>query len=245
MTPEFIVNVGIPGSLTIDVRRIPRGIQGEVVPNITAPLNRPVLSGGSAPDGLMSVAWGQNWANSVSSRLRALGGATPLQLVTFEAPSIDLTDNAWGMTADIDATSDPAIITGTPFGTSIYGREFAAGDYIIWDDPAVANGLYQYEIDLITALSQNTFTLQRRGKFSAAGRAQFNTVKAAHSGCNFYRMIDKTFFDLWGGKQQTFKFLWDNMIVSAVSLSMVGLDEPSLVSLIPVPPDPASMGLQI
>jgi hypothetical protein len=36
-------------------------------------------------------------------------------------------------------------------------------------------------------------------------------------------LIDKTFPVLWAGEWQVFKFMWDNMIVAAVSATAVGI----------------------
>ncbi len=253
MSPlSFQVRVGIPGSLTIEIDPF-TGLVGRQ-PAIFPPLNQPVLDAGpfgnarnqppSAGVGLMGKAWAQGWVTPVSRRLVSLGGNTQFQLLSFVCPSLDQTDNAWGFNGDIDATSDPAqIINLTQFGTSNFGRSLAVGDYILWDDPSIANGMYQYEIDVVTSLGP--FTVQRRGPGAAAGRAQFDSVKAAHSGVNFYQLITPAFNVLWDGSRQVFKFLWDNMIVSAVSGVTIGMRTPDTVNLFPVPPTPPTPGLFI
>ncbi len=210
---SFQVRIGIPGCLTIEVDAAQGIIQTQ--PFLNPQLNQPIT------DQLISKAWGQGWATPMTKRLIALGGNTKYQLLNFECPSLDLTDNAWGAQGSIDATSDPASIMAPIFGTSNFGRSFAVGDYILWDDPRIVSGVYQYEIDQITAVSGSNFTLLRRGN-NASG-AQFGSVKAAHTNIKFYRLIDKVFQVLWAGEWQVFKFEWDNMIVAAVSATTEGL----------------------
>jgi hypothetical protein len=230
---QFAVRVGIPGSLTIEVQAVP-SISSAAIPNILAPLNQPVLvqdTGNTATastsrialaKALMSQAWGQGWANTVSQRLAALGGNSDYQLLTFECPSLDTTDMAWGAQGSIDGVTDPIQVTAPLFGTSVYGRQFAVGDYVLWNDAALVNGVYQYEIDQITAVRGSSFTLQR-GSRGSIGGAKFGSVKAPHSNIQFLQLIDKTFDVLWAGEWQVYKFLWDNMIVSAVSATTIGL----------------------
>lgn len=238
---SFTARAGMPGSLTIEIDAIPLLAQQNAPPNLRTQVNAPVLAG---DDKLIGLAWGQGWAVQITQRLIALGGNSRVQLLGFECPSLDTTDMAWGASGTIDATTDPVTLQAAPFGTSVYGRAFAVGDYIIWNNPAIVNGRYQYEIDEITALNQNTFTLARRGQGAAAGTAQFATVMAAQSG-QFFQLLDPTLFALWDGTHQVFKFLWDGMIVSAVSATTAGLLQPVIVSLIPVPPAAAAMGLSI
>lgn len=249
-------SIGIPGSLTIDIAAAQRLIAGKRA-NLIAPLSQALL--GSGPTGtatgdaaqpaagFIANAWGKGWATPLTQRAIALGGNTKYQLLELLCPSLDVTDMAWGMTGSIDATSDPASITAVPFGTgSIYGRTFQEGDYVLWDDPSVADGKYQYEIDQIVTVRGNNFTFARNGGTSGggtAGGAQFGSVKAAHAACNFYRLVGKVFTVLWAGEEQTFKFLWDNMIVAAISATTPGLDSPTVLNLFPVPPAAASPGL--
>lgn len=240
-TLSFTARAGMPGSLTIEIDAIPLLAQQNAPPNLRTQVNAPVLAG---DDKLIGLAWGQGWAVQITQRLIALGGNARVQLLGFECPSLDTTDMAWGASGTIDATTDPVTLQAAPFGQSVYGRGFAVGDYIIWNNPAVVNGRYQYEIDQITALNQNTFTLARRGQGAAAGTAQFASVMAAQSG-QFFQLLDATLFALWDGTHQVFKFLWDGMIVSAVSATTAGLLQPVIVSLIPVPPAAAAMGLSI
>lgn len=226
----FAVRVGIPGALVIEIQAVPQIGQSKPA-NLVPQLNQPVLgsslgsaraAAGPPTEQLISNAWGKGWATPMTQRIIALGGNSTKQLLTFECPSLDTADMAWGMTASIDATTDPAQVTGMPFGTSLYGRSFAVGDYILWNDPAIVGGAYQYEIDLITAVSGNVFTIERQSPQGGSG-AQFGSVKAAHTNIPFLLLIDKTFDVLWEGEWQVYQFLWANMIVAAVSANTVGL----------------------
>jgi len=211
---NFTARVGIPGCLTIEIQAVPQ-VKQQSITNLVAQLSQPIT------DKLISRAWGEGWASPLTQKIVALGGNTAYQLLIFECPSLDTTDMAWGATGTIDATTDPATLTAPTFGTSLYGRAFAAGDYILWNDPTILNGRYSYEIDQIQSVSGNNFTLKRRG--AQPGGAQFGSPMTAHSGVQFFQLIDKTFPVLWMGEWQVFKFLWDNMIVAAVSATAVGV----------------------
>lgn len=241
ITVTFQVRVGIPGSLTIEVSPT-EFLQFRTPPLLVSPLRQPVI--GDDPQAF-NKPWAQGWMNPMTQRLIALGGNYPFQILAFESPSLDQTDNAWGASGTINALADPVTFVATPFGASIFGRSFQVGDYVMWDDSSIVGGLYQYEIDQIIAINGTSYTLRRANALSAAGKAQFGSVKGAHAAKNFYQMLDATFFVLWDGTRQVFKFPWDNMIVSAVQATTPLLDPPSLLSLIPIPPDPAVPGLQI
>lgn len=219
---SFTARVGIPGCLTIEIQAVPQ-LKPVSPINLVPQLNQPVLSTSTIgdPTQLISRAWGTGWATPLTQKLIALGGNTAYQLLIFECPSLDTTDMAWGATGTIDATTDPVSLTAPIFGTSLYQRAFAVGDYILWNDPTIINGRYSYEIDQITALSGNNFTLARKGQ--QPGGAQFGSPKTAHTACQFFQLIDKTFPVLSMGEWQVFKFLWDNMIVAAVSATAVGV----------------------
>ena len=218
MALSFQVRIGIPGCLTVEIQAVPQVLQ-QAQSNLYVQLNRPVTVD---PASIVSTPWGQGWATPMTQRLIALGGNSRKQILTFECPSLDTTDMAWGARGSIDGTTDPAQVTATLFGTSIYGRKFAVGDYILWNDSSVVNGVYQYEVDQITAVSGSIFTLARRDP-NGGGGARFGSVKAAHANIQFFKLIDKTFDVLWQGEWQVFKFLWDDMIVAAVSANTVGL----------------------
>jgi len=240
-----------PNILTIEIEAVPKFIQSKN-PVILPPLREPVTgqpqtstgdAKASTGSNLMSRAWGINWATPVTNRLNALGGDTNLQLLGFQCPSLDTTDMAWFATGTVDALTNPVTITAPITGTSLYGRTFEVGDYVIWDDPASINGRYQYEIDRITAVNGQVFTLSRQQQGAAQGFSYFGAVRAAHTAVNFYRMLDPTFYVLWDGTRQVFQFLWPQMIVSAVDAKTSGIISESLVNLFPIPPTAAAMGL--
>src|SRR5579872_1966437 len=107
MALSFQVRIGIPGCLTIEIQALPQFIQRQQT-NLYAQLNQPVTSD---PASIMSKAWGKGWVTPMTQRLIALGGNSRLQLLTFECPSLDTTDMAWGAQGSIDGTTDPAQVT--------------------------------------------------------------------------------------------------------------------------------------
>lgn len=218
MTLSFQARTVNPYSLTIELDAFTLPIPSSAT-NLFPPLRQPPLMEDTK---LFGKAWAQGWITPMTNRLVALGGNLQEQLVAFECPSLDTTDIAWGASGTIDGITDPVTVQATPFGTSVYGRQFAVGDYVIWNDPSIVNGKYAYEIDKIIALNQNTFTLQRSTPTSGAGFAQFGSIKTAHTNIQFLQMLDKTFFDYWDGSHQVYEFFWPNKIVSAVSISTVG-----------------------
>lgn len=158
------------------------------------------------------------WFRNVYDNLIRLGAQADTK---FETPSIDEDDLNWYGTGTIDGVTDPITFTPTITGTSAFGRAFGAGDYILWNDPTVANGIYSYEIDKITAINANNgmWTLQRRSQGgAAAGTAQFGSPVAAHTNSRFYRLVD----EVWNvnisfaNGPQLLKLPWDNMCVAAV-----------------------------
>lgn len=250
---SFVVRAGLPalpGTLTIEIEAIPKFVQAKN-PVIQPPLRSPVLDQPQTAIGsterpvkqYVSRAWGIDWATPVTRRLNALGGASNVQLLSFEVPSLDTTDMLWYATGTVDALTNPVTITAPlSVATSIYGRTFGVGDYIIWDDPVNVNGKYQYEIDRIISVNGQVFTLSRSQQGQPAQSSYFGAVRAAHTGVKFYRMLDPTFNVLWDGTKQVYQFLWGNMIVSAVLATTVDVD-PKLVNLFPVPPTAAALGL--
>lgn len=250
---SFAVRAGTPaltGTLTIEIQAVSQLMQNKN-PVILPPLREPVLgqpqtntgSTDRADTRYISRAWGINWATPVTNRLNALGGATNLQLLGFECPSIDTTDMGWYATGSVDFNTDPVTITAPITGTSIYGRTFEVGDYVIWDDSSSADGRYQYEIDRITAVNGQVFTLSRSQQASSVGFSYFGAVRASHTNINFYRMLDPTFYFFWDGTTQVYQILWGKMTVSAVSAQTFGVLGQQLVNLFPLPPDPAAMGI--
>ncbi len=242
----FSVYVTLPAILNIEIQAVPQPMQSKNSV-IYPPLREAVLmqqgSGAPGPETMIGRAWGINWATPVTNRLNALGGSTNLQLLGFQCPSVDSTDSAWFATGSMDALTDPITITAPITSSSMYGRKFAVGDYVIWDDPRAVNGLYAYEIDRITAINGNVFTLSRSQQGSPAGKAYFGSMRTDHTNVNFYRMLDPTFYVLWDGGTQIYKFLWDKMYVSAVDAKTSGVVSEQLVNLFPIPPIAAALGL--
>ena len=237
---SFTVYKTLPSILNIEIQAISQPMQ-TTNKVLIAPLRQSIFD--SDQTSFMGKAWGQFWAVPMSNRLNALGGNTNLQLLGFECPSVDTTDMGWFATGTIDATTDPITVTAPITSTSMYGRKFAVGDYIIWNDPRAVNGRYQYEIDQITAVNGQVFTLSRSQPGAPAGMAYFGSVRAAHTSIPFFRMLDPTFYVLWDGSTQLYKFLWDKMLVSAASATTVGADGLQIVNLFPIPPTAAAMGL--
>lgn len=88
-------------------------------------------------------------------------------------------------------TGDPATFNVTPNGTV----SFAVDDYVVFED---AGG---YEIDRITAIATNTWTLQRNWPGNDPPEAIFESLRVAHAaGTRLYKCkIQKFSFDAAGG----------------------------------------------
>jgi hypothetical protein len=211
-------------------------------PTSTAPPVTPPAAAAGTP----STGWGTGWFMSVYRAIHQLtAGGSASQTVSFECPSLDDADMNWGAYASIDGTTDPVTVTAQTFGASLYGRQFAVGDYVLWNDPKFISGVAVYEIDQITAVkflgpATMQFTLKRAGlapvgTTAVPGQAQFGSPMFAHSNVNFYRMIDALFVCNWNGANnspQTFKLPWANMTVAAVVATMANL-APVTQSLFP------------
>ena len=142
----------------------------------------------------------------------------------------------------------PLVVTfgsGAATATATLGRQFAVGDYVIWNDPTIVSSAYSYEIDQITSITPTddthfTCTLARStNPSSSAGPAQFGSLKNAHaSGANFFRLIPKTWFvgiDVAAGPQ-VLNLLWPNMTVAAVLVGQGGQSSGTItVNLAPLP----------
>lgn len=175
------------------------------------------------------------WFLQVQNILNQLGAVNGVIPISFECPSLDDSDMDWGATATVDATSDPVQVTVETWGKSIYGRKFAVGDYIVWNDPKSSGNNFLYEINKITAIAGNSFTLQRAPVGSSGGSsAQFGSMKFAHANKNFFRCIDKFFVVNWNGVTGTYELPWYNKCVLAVNATMTGLSAPVLVNLAPL-----------
>ena len=114
--------------------------------------------------------------------------------------------------------------------TAELGRQFAVGDFVIWNDPTiVAPNSYSYEIDQITAITPTddthfSVTLARGANGAAAGMAQYGSAIAAHSDAALFRLSNKSWqFNLdTAAGPQILNFLWPNMCVAAVALGQQG-----------------------
>lgn len=146
----------------------------------------------------------------------------------------------WTQTSQGYNLASPLVVTFTGGGgsgataTATLGRQFAVGDFIVWNDATINGGgataSYSYEIDQITEIvpvNETTFTctLARAANGAASGGAQYGSMVLAHgtsmAPVAFYRLINKEFFaqlDITQGPQ-VLKFPWDNMTVAAVTIS--------------------------
>jgi len=119
--------------------------------------------------------------------------------------------------------------TGTGAAATL-GRQWAVGDFVVWNDPTIVSGAYSYEIDQITKIvptddTHFSVTLARHASGGASGFAQYGSKLNAHTAQNFYRLINKEFLanlDVSAGPQ-LLKFLWDNMAVAALSINGAGV----------------------
>ncbi len=238
----FSVYLGIAGSLTIEIRSV-QSIETNKPPVLYPPLRQPVVRGGQLSE-TIDDQWGRHWATPMTNRLNQLGGSSNLQLLNFEAPSLDRTDMGWYATGTV-GIDDPVTLNAPLTGSSVAGRSFQAGDYIVWDDPTSTAGLYSYEIDRIKSVNGSSFQLSRSQQGQPMGQAYFGSVRRPHTNVKFYRLLDPTFRVLWDGSDQVFKFLWDQMIVSAVMATTSGTPNAltGLMNLFPLPPTAASLGL--
>lgn len=117
-----------------------------------------------------------------------------------------------------------ALVVGTP------GRQWAEGDYILWNDPAFNDtNLRSYEIDLIKVLTPMDSThmsiqLERKPASSPAGFAQYNSLMRPHdAGIQIYRLINKSFIVMPStAGPQIQALLWASMTVCAVTGKVPG-----------------------
>lgn len=109
------------------------------------------------------------------------------------------------------------------------GRQFAAGDFVIWNDPTIASSAYSYEIDQIASITPTDDThfdavLTRAAVGAASGMAQYGSTIVAHTSAPLFRLINKSWLinvDAAAGAQ-VLNFLWPNMCVAAVSVGQQG-----------------------
>lgn len=140
--------------------------------------------------------------------------------------------------------SAPLVVTfsaGNAKATAALGRQWAIGDFIIWNDPTIVAAAFSYEIDQIvdivaTDATHAMFKLQRAASNAPAGGAQYGSLKNAHAGINFWRLINKVFVpdNITSAGPQPLRFLWDQMCVAAVT-AWIGGQQNTTVNLAPLP----------
>lgn len=198
------------------------------------PIEMVLLSGGigygSAPTVKVTGADGGGWAAG------AIATVAAGKVVSLSPPT-----SWYGLVAPLTVT-----FTGGGGSQAVavaeLGRQFAVGDYIVWNDPTVlGDGSLQYEIDLITAIvpvdaTHATLTLARAapGALSGAKTAQYGSFLASHASCAFYRLENQFFqrpYDPAGGPQ-LLKLPWPNQTVVAAEFTAPG-QAPLLLNLAP------------
>jgi hypothetical protein len=138
----------------------------------------------------------------------------------------------WTQTTQGYDLEEPLVVafgSGAATATATLGRQFAAGDYVIWNDPTIASSAYAYEIDQIESITATDDThfsavLTRAGVGAASGMAQYGSSIKAHTSAALFRLINKSWLlsvdDAAG--PQILNFLWPNMCVAAVSVGQQG-----------------------
>jgi hypothetical protein len=187
------------------------------------------------------AAW-RGWFLQLVNRLNTLipstgsNGNASAQ-VNFEAPSLDEMDIGWYALAGAIGVNDPVTISPTIISTSRYSRQFAVGDFVIWNDPKVAGNQYGYEIMQITAMDGGQWTLARHSPGAAPNVSWFGTPTVPHAaGLKVYRLIDKQWnVTIPFADPQVLKLPWDNMDVIAVVGTPAGGNS-VLINLTPTPP---------
>lgn len=152
----------------------------------------------------------------------------------------------WTQTTQGYDLQEPLVVTfgsGAATATATLGRQFAAGDFVIWNDPTIASSSYAYEIDQIQSITPTDDThfsavLTRAGVGAASGMAQYGSTIKAHTSAALFRLINKSWLlsldDAAG--PQVLNFLWKNMCVAAVSVGQQGQSSGVVtVNLAPLP----------
>lgn len=239
-------------------------------PPLTTPMQGAAPSGSATSKSLQEQAnllatpvW-RNWFQQLWTRVNV---TVPLGVsAIIEAPSIDETDVDWyAMLTGPVGTSDPLTFQPnfSPF-QSRYGRKFAVGDYVLFNDFSSYIGTdgvpsYGFEIAQITAISGGVWTLTRSNAnttppsfvpSSGFSTACFGTPLIPHTPPSggfiaIYRLIDK----FWSvavpqiNTPQVVKLPWDNMCVVAVLATVPGVT-PVLLPLTAALPGPAIPGFR-
>lgn len=154
----------------------------------------------------------------------------------------------WTQTTQGYNLASPLVVTiagsGGATATAELGRQFAVGDFVIWNDPTIVSpNSYSYEIDQITGITPTddthfSVTLARAASGAASGMAQYGSAIAAHSNAALYRLNNKSWLfslDTAAGPQ-ILNFLWPNMCVAAVVVGQQGQSAAAVgVNLAPLP----------
>ncbi len=155
----------------------------------------------------------------------------------------------WTQTTQGYDLIEPLVVTFSGGGgsnaaaTATLGRQFAAGDYVIWNDPTITSSAYSYEIDQIKSITPTddthfSCTLTRAAPNAASGGAQYGSTIVSHTSAALFRLINKSWLldvDSSAGPQ-ILNFLWPNMCVAAVNVSQVGQTSGDVtVNLAPLP----------
>ena len=153
----------------------------------------------------------------------------------------------WTQTTQGYNLVEPLVVTfasGAAAATAILGRQFAVGDFIIWNDPTIVSSAYSYEIDQITAITPTddthfSATLTRGAPGAPSGGAQYGSLINSHAAnAAIFRLTNKSWLfsvdDAAG--PQILNFLWPNMCVAAVTVQQQGQSAGAVtVNLAPTP----------
>lgn len=194
------------------------------------------------------IAGGSGYTSATVLTLSGSGGSgygaalTPI-ILNGAIVGATVTKNGYGYLAPLSlVATDTGGGSGSLLGAEV-GRQFAVGDYVLWNDPKITAGICSYEIDQITAIvpidaTHATITLKRNAG-GPADQAQYNSPFVGHTQTTaIYRLINKLFVPPpnTGAGPQIYKFPWDNMTVAAVSCTVLGSGSaPTVVNLGPFP----------
>ena len=171
-------------------------------------------------------AWA-GWFTQIRNRVQFSSSSIAIQ---FECPSVDETDIQWFGVGTMPASGDTYSFNATIYGSSRWGRTFAAGDYIVWNNgtqapnPITGQMQYSYEINQIISVVGTTFTVQRRPKNGIQGFGYFGSLQVQQDQISFWRLVDQIFevpYSALNGPQ-VFELPWANKCVCAVVGSFAG-----------------------
>ncbi len=190
-------------------------------------VTKPGAAYATAPTIVVAGANGTGWASG------AIATVAAGKLVAISPPT-----HWYGLQAPLTVTITGGGGSGAA-ATAKLGRQFAVGDFGVWNDPTVAtDGSLQYEVDQITAIAATDathaqFTIARMVA-GAAGGAQYGSKVSAHTGCAFYRLQNELFEEPFraSADPQILNFPWPSMCVAAVIVAIPGYD-PVTINLAP------------